>query len=156
MILPYQWMIAPILLGIATTARWTMIGHHTLHGGYDFMKQNEFSRFTFATGAWRRCVDWFDWMLPEAWNVEHNVQHHYALGEPEFDPDLVEDNLRFLRELPIPTFLKRIAVFFMAMVWKWWYYAPNTMKALMKKRDPNAKLGEGVWVLSNLPGTLFE
>jgi hypothetical protein len=24
---------------------------------------------------WRRFNDWFDWMTPEAWNVEHNTKH---------------------------------------------------------------------------------
>ena len=28
-----------------------------------------------------RVLDWLDWMLPEAWNHEHNSLHHYKLGE---------------------------------------------------------------------------
>ncbi len=30
----------------------------------------------FAQGK-RRFIDWFDWILPEAWNYEHNILHHY-------------------------------------------------------------------------------
>ena len=33
---------------------------------------------TFAVGSLkRRITQWFDWMLPEAWNLEHNKLHHY-------------------------------------------------------------------------------
>jgi hypothetical protein len=39
----------------------------------------------------KRATQWFDWMLPEAWNIEHNNLHHYRLGE-KYDPDLVERN----------------------------------------------------------------
>eukprot|EP00606_Chrysophyceae_sp_TOSAG23-5_P000402 GSChrysophyteH2.ASY1.ANO1.868.1 assembled CDS len=149
MLLPWQWMLAPLLLGIASTARWTMVGHHTLHGGYDFMEQKSCNRFVFAAGPWRRLVDWFDWMLPEAWNVEHNHLHHYALNEPA-DPDLVEDNLRMMRNLPLPQAVKRPIVMLMAGIWKWWYYAPNTFKHLLKKRYPKTEQGAGVWVLTSL------
>ena len=58
-----------------------------------------------------------DWMLVEAWNVEHNQLHHYHLGEID-DPDLVEHNLAFLRVSPMPKPLKYIAVTVMAMIWK--------------------------------------
>merc|ERR1712194_637165 len=49
-------------------------------------------------GLWNRMCDWFDWMMPEAWNVEHNNRHHYCLGELE-DPDLVENNLKDMRDI---------------------------------------------------------
>jgi fatty acid desaturase len=174
MIFPYQWMIAPILLGIATTARWTMVGHHTLHGGYDFMNNKKFNRFNFASGTiWRRTIDWFDWMLPEAWNIEHNHLHHYQLNE-KTDPDLVEDNLKLMRDLPLPFMIKKPIVMLMAAIWKWWYYAPNTFKHLIKKRNliklklntksknaeanaeanadanADADVGQGIWVMSSL------
>jgi len=68
-------------------------------------------------------------MLVEAWNMEHNQLHHYHLGELA-DPDLVENNLTFLRELKAPLFAKYVAVAWMACTWKWWYYAPNTFKQL--------------------------
>ena len=47
----------------------------------------------------RRVKDWLDWMLVEAWNMEHNQLHHYHLGELE-DPDLVEHNMTLMREAP--------------------------------------------------------
>ena len=48
--------------------RWTMIAHHTCHGGYN-RQDDGTGRFTslgFAIGSLRkRVTDWFDWMLPE-------------------------------------------------------------------------------------------
>jgi fatty acid desaturase len=111
-----------------------MIGHHICHGGYDYRKDGSLNRFKFAAGAWRRAVDWFDWMLPEAWNVEHNHLHHYQLGELG-DPDLVETNMASIRDLAAPLFVKRIVVFVMACTWKWLYYAPNTYKQLIYHRE---------------------
>lgn len=121
--------ITILALSTWTFSRWTMIAHHTCHGGYNGQDERFNSR-VFAVGSQlRRMADWFDWMLPEAWNVEHNNLHHYRLGELE-DPDLVERNLATLRELPLPNLVKRIVVGFIAGVWKWFYYAPNTFKQL--------------------------
>lgn len=116
-------------LSLWSFSRWTMIAHHTCHGGYNGHDER-FASQRFAVGSqWRRALDWFDWMLPEAWNVEHNNLHHYRLGEGA-DPDLVERNLVTLREMDLPFPVKRVAVAMMAAVWKWWYYAPNTYKVL--------------------------
>ena len=41
---------------------------------------HRFHRSTFARGPVARFMDWCDWMLPEAWDVEHNALHHYELG----------------------------------------------------------------------------
>lgn len=115
-----------------TCTRWTMIAHHTCHGGYDKVSGNasRWNRFRFAIGStWRRVADWLDWMMPEAWNVEHNNRHHYNLSEAE-DPDLVENNVSTLREAPVPVFLKYAAVGFFMCTWKWFYYSPNTYKEL--------------------------
>lgn len=71
----------------------------------------------------------FDWMMPEAWNVEHNNRHHYNLSEIE-DPDLVENNLADLREMKMPLVLKYFYVLGAAATWKWFYYSPNTYKEL--------------------------
>jgi len=79
--------------------------------------------------VWRRARDWFDWMLPEAWNVEHNHLHHYRLGEAG-DPDLVERNLELMRDIKLHMWLKYIGVGGLAAMWKWYYYAPNTYKQL--------------------------
>merc|ERR1719285_90649 len=135
---PARWLS---ILGLSTwtCTRWTMIGHHICHGGYnrqDNPKLGGTGRFTsygFAVGSvFRRCRDWFDWMLPEAWNVEHNNLHHYRLGESG-DPDLVERNLELMREIRLPRALKYVGVAFLAAMWKWYYYAPNTYKQLKIK-----------------------
>ena len=122
--------IAALALGCMT--RWTIVAHHVCHGGFDRLDTGgRYNRFTFGVGSlWRRCVDWLDWMLVEAWNVEHNQLHHYFLGEDK-DPDLVERNLKLVRDLPkvlLP--LKYALVAFMACTWKWYYYSPNTFKVL--------------------------
>merc|ERR1719195_2052812 len=98
------------------------MGHHVCHGGYN--KTDESGRYNsrgFAVGnLGQRIVDWFDWMLPEAWNVEHNQLHHYRLGE-DSDPDLVERNIESWGGLN-----KDLMTFLSLFVWKWYYYAPNT------------------------------
>lgn len=134
MALPAYYLLPAICLSIGTTTRWTMIAHHTCHGGYDNCeKTGRFNRFKFAVGGvWRRFLDWFDWMLPEAWNVEHNNLHHYHLGE-DSDPDLVERNLEYLRQMQAPMFVKYIGAYAVMAIWKWWYYAPNTYKELRVK-----------------------
>jgi len=124
-----------VLLAVGIFARWTMVAHHTCHGGYDKLpiQGGRFNRFKFAVGStYRRALDWFDWMLPEAWNVEHNNLHHYHLGE-ESDPDLVERNMAMIREADMPMWQKYTAVTFMAATWKWFYYSPNTFKELKIK-----------------------
>jgi fatty acid desaturase len=124
--------ISIIAISTFTFSRWTMIAHHTCHGGYDKCHPNKgrWSRFKFGLGSlWRRFCDWFDWMMPEAWNVEHNNRHHYNLSEVT-DPDLVEMNLEQLRDAPIPVFFKYFVVFGAMVTWKWFYYAPNTYKEL--------------------------
>jgi len=141
------WKINPItvfLLSLGTLTRWTIIGHHVCHGGFDKCdKSKRYNRFTFGVGSlWRRSVDWLDWMLVEAWNVEHNQLHHYHLGETA-DPDLVEMNMDYLRQLDAPKAVKYAACAFMAVTWKWWYYAPNTFKALKmteRRRAGQARL----------------
>lgn len=126
----------------------TMIAHHTCHGGYDkcHPNKNRWHRFKFALGStWRRVCDWFDWMMPEAWNVEHNNRHHYNLSELD-DPDLVENNLSELRNMEAPIFFKYIYVFIAACTWKWLYYSPNTYKELKlaKWRREGKSIPEGV------------
>lgn len=121
-----MWMSSPIgrllsIIGLSTwtCTRWTMIGHHISHGGYN--RQDTTGRFTtfgFAVGSvYRRARDWFDWMLPEAWNIEHNNLHHYRLGESG-DPDLVERNLEIMRTFPLPRAVKYLAVAGLAAMWK--------------------------------------
>jgi fatty acid desaturase len=143
MALPAYFLLPAICLSIGTTTRWTMIAHHTCHGGYDNCeKSGRFNRFKFAVGSlWRRFLDWMDWMLPEAWNVEHNNLHHYHLSE-DTDPDVVERNMDFLRTVKAPMAVKYMAAYVVMGIWKWWYYAPNTFKELRVKevRKTNPEL----------------
>jgi fatty acid desaturase len=140
--------ISIIALSTWTFSRWTMIAHHTCHGGYDkcHPNKNRWNRFKFAIGSqFRRVADWLDWMMPEAWNVEHNNRHHYNLSEVH-DPDLVENNLVELREMKMPLLFKYMYVFVAAATWKWLYYSPNTYKELKlaKWRREGRKIPEGV------------
>jgi len=137
--------ITVMALSLWVFSRWTMIAHHTMHGGYT--KEDPTGRFNrgkFAIGSLnRRMFDWFDWMLPEAWNLEHNNLHHYNLGE-EADPDLVERNLAHVRGSDWPMAMRYLYVFGTIAVWKWAYYAPNTYKELKveQMRKEGKKLPE--------------
>ena len=114
-------------MSLGIFARWAMLGHHISHGGYNwYNKNNKYKKNIYALKN-RRVIDWLDWILPEAWNIEHNKYHHYYLGE-EKDPDLVENNLYFLRNSKLPIIFKYIVILFFALTWKWSYYAPNTYK----------------------------
>lgn len=68
-------------------------------------------------------------------HFDHNLyfviinRHHYNLSEIH-DPDLVEENLKMLREMNVPVMVKYTAVAFFSVTWKWFYYAPNTYKEL--------------------------
>ena len=126
--------LVPIVgLSLYTFSRWTMIAHHTCHGGYEKchpQSKGRWSRFKFGLGSlWNRFNDWFDWMMPEAWNVEHNNRHHYNLSETT-DPDLVEQNLETVRDMNVPVVYKYLVIFAAMFTWKWFYYSPNTYKEL--------------------------
>ena len=141
-------ILGAFMMSTAICARWTMVGHHVCHGGYNaaMTEGNEikgkFHRRKFARGPWNRIVDWMDWMMPEAWDVEHNHLHHYQLGE-DADPDLVERNMKTTREGPMPMWARYMQVAALSLIWKWFYYAPNTMKELFARRAREAeKRGE--------------
>ena len=93
--------LSAFLLSLGQFTRW-LLAHHILHRGYDRVPgiPPRYTSRVFARG-WRRYVDWFDWLLPEAWDHEHNVLHHYHTGE-DGDPDVAERHLEFLRRLRIP------------------------------------------------------
>ena len=65
--------------------------------------------------------------------MEHNNRHHYNLSELD-DPDLVENNLQYLRKMDVPLSCKYVMVGFFMATWKWFYYAPNTYKELKLAR----------------------
>lgn len=122
--------VSAVLISLGIFARWTIVNHAVSHRAYDRIPSVP-ARYTsrvFARG-WRRWVDWFDWIVPAAWHHEHDVLHHYRLGEAD-DPDQLEINSRWLRQLPLSPAWRRAVVFGLALVWKPAYYAPNTLKEL--------------------------
>ena len=77
--------LASVLMSTAICARWTMVGHHVCHGGYNSLQSENgevtgrFHRRAFARGVWKRCTDWMDWMLPEVrWRSRLTVFVHSA------------------------------------------------------------------------------
>ena len=102
---------------------------------------------------WNRLNDWFDWMMPEAWNIEHNNRHHYCLSEME-DPDLVENNLEEIRKMDVSLPVKYLIVAINVVTWKWAYYAPNTYKELKlagMRRRGEVRIQETQLRLANSP-----
>lgn len=138
--------LAVLALSLGNVARWTMVGHHVLHRGYDQVpgtpphwRSDRFSK------GWRRWIDWLDWMHPAAWSHEHNQLHHFHLNEFG-DPDLVEHNAWLLRRRWLPAPLKWLLASVLMLTWKFSYYAPNTWRAWRLKhrhaaRDAAAAMG---------------
>jgi len=125
--------LSAFLISFGLVTRW-MVAHHVLHRGYDHVP-NIPLRYTskkFGRG-WRRFVDWFDWIIPEAWAHEHNILHHYDTGGPS-DPDLVEQHMEILRQWDGPMWKKYLYVTALALTWKWSYYAPQTMTVYLPKK----------------------
>lgn len=125
--------VSAILISTARCMAWTIVGHHVMHGGFSSLAKKgdidqKWKRGVFAMGA-RRCLDWLDWMLPEAWNLEHNKLHHYQLSE-EGDPDVVEENFETLRQMNLPQAVKLASMIIWMFTWKYTYYSPNTLKQL--------------------------
>jgi fatty acid desaturase len=117
------------LISMGHFTRW-LLAHHILHRGYDKVPGVPL-RYTskgFGKGK-RRFIDWFDWLVPEAWDYEHNILHHYNTGE-DHDPDVAERHTELLRKLPVPNFIKYFLLFLVACTWKFTYYAPNTASVL--------------------------
>lgn len=153
--------ISIALMGTGNVSRWAMMAHHILHRGYDKVPgiPDRFTSKVFAQG-WKRYFDWFDWMKPEAWQHEHNVLHHYNLGEKE-DPDQVENLLKFM-DTQSWSSPKRFTFFcFFMMTWKFSYYAPNTWIHLQraklrrenKEDNPAISLGQAsTWLPWKFPG----
>jgi fatty acid desaturase len=138
------WVPNPVsmaLIALGASARWAVIAHHVTHKGLDRVPGTP-ARLTsagFAQGA-RRYLDWMDWILPEAWNHEHNVLHHAYTNEVA-DPDLVEENVSSMRSSRT---MKILFLILSAFTWKATYYAPNTIQVLQRKRRRVAQGGKDV------------
>src|SRR6218665_2928407 len=132
-------------LSLGRSTRWLLM-HHVGHRGYDHVPGTPVERTSkgFAKGK-RRFVDWFDWMLPEAWVFEHNVLHHSHTGE-DADPDLLERNAEgTLRREDLPLFLRYTQLALLAITWRASYYAPETLASLRRKRRPDGPLTREEW-----------
>ena len=72
--------LSAFFLALGKFTRWTMMGHHVLHKGYDGVPgvPAAYTSKVFARGG-RRFFDWMDVILPEAWDQEHNVQRCWHL-----------------------------------------------------------------------------
>lgn len=167
-ILPFN-PLSALLISTGNVCRWANVTHPVLHGAYDKVP-NIPKRYTskgYAKG-WRRVFDWLDWIYPEAWDVEHNNLHHYRLGEKE-DPDLIEQNMEWLRKSKAPMWSKYILIVFFMGIWKAAYYAPTTLRILRNikrkkaglydldetSRNPFTTEGAALWVQCYLPYMFF-
>jgi fatty acid desaturase len=121
--------VTAFLLSLGQFTRW-LLAHHITHRGYDRVPgiPARYTSRVFARG-WRRYIDWFDWLHPDAWDHEHNILHHYHTGE-ESDPDLAERNAEFLRQMRVPLWVKYVLMAILACTWKIIYYAPNSLSVL--------------------------
>jgi fatty acid desaturase len=122
--------ISAFLISLGNFTRWTQLAHPVIHKGYDNIKglPSHYSSKKFAKG-WRRFIDWPDWITPISWQQEHDVLHHYNLGE-QLDPDQLQNNFKWLRESNIPVWVRFFMVAVFSSVWKIVYYAPRTHKEL--------------------------
>ena len=65
------------LMSCGTMSRWTIIGHHVCHGGFDKVDTTKrYNRFTFAVGSvTKRAKDWLDWVSPGTRFHSHTSPH---------------------------------------------------------------------------------
>ena len=122
--------ISALLISQGSFTRWTQMTHPIVHKGYDKVANipDAYTSKKFAQG-WRRFIDWPDWVTPDAWHQEHDVLHHYNLGE-RLDPDHLQHNMEWLRNSKLPLFVRFTLIALFTMVWKIAYYTPRTHKEL--------------------------
>jgi len=163
-------IVAALFISTGNVARWANVTHPVLHGAYDKVPDipERYTKKFYAKGP-RRYVDWLDWIKPQAWEYEHNIMHHYHLGENE-DPDNVERNLQWLIRSKVPMWLRYVIIYGFAGTWKFTYYAPNTLRILENKKrrdqkklevtdfeyDPRTKNGLELWMEYLLPYILIK
>ena len=139
-------------LALGRSTRWIVM-HHVGHRGYDKVPgvPERYKGRVFAHGR-RRFLDWFDWMLPEAWIYEHNILHHQFTGE-ERDPDLIERNADSLRKSSLPSAVKYAIVGLLGASWRPVYYAPNTTRQWYARHgdDHEREATRALWLQGYLP-----
>ena len=133
-------LLSALFIGVGNVSRWANTAHPILHGAYDKVENIPFkyTKAGFARGR-SRYIQWLDWIEPSAWEYEHNIMHHYHLGEVD-DPDNVEKNLQWLIQSRTPMFFRYLFVYIFAGMWKLAYYAPNTQLILENKERRKRKL----------------
>jgi fatty acid desaturase len=163
-------IFSALLISTGNVSRWSNTTHPILHGGYDKVPNipKRYTKKYFAKGA-RRYIDWLDWIKPDAWAYEHNIMHHYHLGEDD-DPDNVERNMQWLVQSKVPMWIRYIFIYLFAGTWKFTYYAPNTLRILKNKKlkeenkrevtdyelDPRTENGLELWMEYYLPYGLLK
>ncbi len=122
--------VSAYLISQGSFSRWTQLTHPVVHKGYDKIKNipEHYTSKRFAKG-WRRFLDWPDWITPAGWHQEHDILHHYNLGE-KLDPDHLQHNMEWLRQSNVPMWLRYLIVAVFTMLWKILYYTPRTHKEL--------------------------
>jgi len=164
--------ISALFISQGSFTRWTQMTHPIVHKGYDKIEDvpHSYTSKGFARG-WRRFLHWPDWITPSAWHEEHDVLHHYNLGEKR-DPDHLQHNLTWLRQSNMPMFLRFSLIAAFTCVWKVIYYAPRTHKELHISRarqrgeqvpiithhgswNPFNARGRALWLQSLLPYIAF-
>lgn len=135
-------IVAAALIGVGNVSRWANVAHPILHGSYNKVPNipYKYTKAGYARGK-NRYLHWLDWIVPEAWEFEHNIMHHYHLGEDD-DPDNVERNLQWLIRSKTPMWARYAFVAIFAGTWKFTYYAPNTLRILENKELRRKKLPE--------------
>jgi hypothetical protein len=164
--------ISALLISQGSFTRWTQVGHPVIHRALDKVDgvQENYTSKKFAQG-WRRFIDWPDWFTMPGWHYEHDILHHYSLGE-KADPNNAQHNMKWLRESNLPMWQRYIIVAFFSAIWKIVYYTPRTHQELRlnsarQKGEPKPKMtrrgawslfteqGRGLWLKSILPYTAY-
>ncbi|WP_426994568.1 fatty acid desaturase family protein [Methylomonas sp. CM2] len=145
--------VSALLISQGSFTRWTQVAHPIQHRGYDKVDAapKHYKSRHFAQG-WRRFLDWPDWMTPAGWHHEHDVLHHYRLGETA-DPNNAEHNMQWLRQSKLPMWLRYAIVAVFSGIWKVSYYTPRTHKELRllaarqhdRPAPPMTRLGAWSW-----------
>jgi fatty acid desaturase len=160
------------LISQGSFTRWTQVVHPVGHRAYDKIENinEKYTSKKFAQG-WRRFIDWPDWITPAGWHQEHDVLHHYNLGEKS-DPDQIQHNMEWLRQSNLPMWQRYTIVALFSGIWKIAYYTPRTHKELQlnlakKQGDIEpvmtrlgawslfTKQGRALWLHSILPYTAY-
>ncbi len=164
--------ISALLISQGSFTRWTHLTHPIVHKGYDKIENvpKSYTSIKFAKG-WRRFIDWPDWITPDGWHQEHDILHHYNLGE-KLDPDHLQHNMEWLRQSKVPMWMRFVIVTGFTTLWKILYYTPRTHKELRissarqnREGDPEltrigawsffTKQGRALWFESILPYISF-